>query len=289
MKSSEVRLPASKLEDIRLVVCDMDGTALNREKEFSSGMLAAWSALRKAGIPYTIASARAPSMLGVFCAQAEISNIPVITLEGALVVNWPGGEVLYEHLMEEADAKRVMEYCHESGLDYTVYTARRAYLRRDTRRGWRFEKYNALADRYGLERVKTAVYEEFSPQSISREGVYKIFVDNPNDGCTEKLKRFLRGMARVRTDSSEGRSITVMHEAVSKGEALRLLLAHMGISKEQVCCFGDWYNDLDMLASCPHSVAMGNAVPEIKQAAGYVTYSNDDDGAAYFINQYLLK
>ena len=56
MKSSEVRLPASKLQDIRLVVCDMDGTALNREKEFSSGMLAAWSALRKAGIPYTIAS-----------------------------------------------------------------------------------------------------------------------------------------------------------------------------------------------------------------------------------------
>lgn len=288
MENRETRLPASRLQDIRLVVCDMDGTALNSDKEFSSGMLNAWKALRKAGIPCTIASARTPAMLGVFCAQARIGDVPVITLEGALVLDWTSGEALYERPLEPSDAERIMEYCHAAGLDYTIYTARRAYLRRDTRRGWRFDKYNALADQYGLGHVETAVYEDTSPEAITGEKAYKIFVDNPREGSVEELREFLRGMERVRTDCSEGKSISVMHADVSKGSALKALLAKIGISSKQVCCFGDWYNDLDMLASCPHSVAMGNAVPEVKRAAGYVTYSNDDDGVAYFINHYLL-
>ncbi len=39
--------------------------------------------------------------------------------------------------------------------------------------------------------------------------------------------------------------------------------------------------------NCGISVAMGNAAPEIKKAAKYSTGSNDDDGVAIFMENYL--
>lgn len=288
VESGELRLPSSKLRGIQLVVCDMDGTALNSKKELSQETLCAWSGLRKTGIACTIASARTPMMLGVFCAQAGISDLPVITLEGALVRNWLTGEPLYECPMEPIAAEKVMEYCHSAGLDYTIYTSRCAYLRRDTRRGWRFEKYNALADRYGVEHVTTATYENHTVQEIIGEKVYKVFIENPGKVGTKRLRDFLEGIAHIRIDCSEGISMTVMHESVSKGAALQKLLPYYGLAPEQVCCFGDWYNDISMLDAFPNSVAMQNAAEEVKRAAGYVTRSNDENGVAYFINQYIL-
>lgn len=288
MENGKLRLPPAKLQDIRLVVCDMDGTALNSNKELNQELLNTWGLLHKEGINCTIASARTPMMLGVFCEQAGFRNVPMITLEGALITTWPAGELLYECPIEPISAKKIIEYCHNAGLDYTIYTSRCGYLRKDTKRGWRFEKYNALADRYGVERVTTAVYEDYSAEQIVAEKVYKVFIENPGEK-TEAVRAFLKSAGRIRTDCSEGTSITVMHESVSKGTALKKMLQYFRISPEQVCCFGDWFNDIDMLAAFPHSVAMGNAVPEAKHAARYVTKSNDENGVAYFIDQYILK
>lgn len=73
-----LRLPERPLEGIRLVACDMDGTALNENKEFSAATLAAFDALQRRGVRVTIVSARTPFMLGVFCRQAGIGDTPVI-------------------------------------------------------------------------------------------------------------------------------------------------------------------------------------------------------------------
>ena len=50
---------------------------------------------------------------------------------------------------------------------------------------------------------------------------------------------------------------------------------------------GDGFNDLSMIEYAGLGVAMGNAPEEIKKRAGYVTLSNDDDGIAYFIDEFF--
>ncbi len=47
--------------------------------------------------------------------------------------------------------------------------------------------------------------------------------------------------------------------------------------------FGDNYNDMEMIQSTGLGIAMGNAVPELKQAADFVTLSNQEDGVAYVL------
>jgi len=288
MDQSLLRFPTSKLENIKLVVSDMDGTALNSSKEFSSATLQAFSELKKAGIAYTIASARTPRLLGVFFNQCKIDASPVITLEGSLVLDWRSGREIYRSTIEPQLAVEIMKYCHDTGLDYTIYTADRCILRRDTRRLWRFDLYSRTAVNAGFPAVQTEIYEEIVPAQVADEGVFKIFVDNPKPSEKESLEAFLRPFSNIRTDCSESKSVSIINADVSKGRAVKALISSLGICDDEVCCFGDWYNDLDMLALFPHSVAMLNGVKEARDVAGYVTLRNDDDGVAYMINNYIL-
>ena len=50
---------------------------------------------------------------------------------------------------------------------------------------------------------------------------------------------------------------------------------------------GDTENDLEILKAAGISVAMGNAIDEIKKNADYITLSNEEDGVAYAINHFI--
>ncbi|MBN1191166.1 MAG: HAD-IIB family hydrolase [Dehalococcoidales bacterium] len=75
----------------------------------------------------------------------------------------------------------------------------------------------------------------------------------------------------------------------SKPAALRYLLGPHGIELDSVLAFGDDIPDLSMLSACGFSVAMANAVEEVKAAAGYHTAANDDDGVAIVIEKMLER
>jgi hydroxymethylpyrimidine pyrophosphatase-like HAD family hydrolase len=53
--------------------------------------------------------------------------------------------------------------------------------------------------------------------------------------------------------------------------------------------FGDGLNDLSMIKAARYSVAMGNAVDEVKAAAGFVTATNDEDGVALVIEKAISE
>ena len=50
------------------------------------------------------------------------------------------------------------------------------------------------------------------------------------------------------------------------------------LKEDEIITFGDGHNDIPMLRMCPYSVAMGNAIEEVKENAAYVTTDIDDDG-----------
>jgi HAD-superfamily hydrolase, subfamily IIB len=58
---------------------------------------------------------------------------------------------------------------------------------------------------------------------------------------------------------------------LDKGAAIRILLEKMGIDKEDTYAFGDGNNDVTMMGSVGHGIAMGNAMPAVKEAADYIT------------------
>jgi hydroxymethylpyrimidine pyrophosphatase-like HAD family hydrolase len=75
-------------------------------------------------------------------------------------------------------------------------------------------------------------------------------------------------------------ALEVHGPTATKWHALVWLLAQWRVPAEQVVAIGDDVNDIPMLRAAGLSFAMGNAAPEVKEAAARVTTSNDQDGAA---------
>lgn len=74
---------------------------------------------------------------------------------------------------------------------------------------------------------------------------------------------------------------------IDKAESLKRLLAIMGIGTENLMSFGDGYNDISMIKLAGMGIAMENAAQEVKEAADYVTLSNEEDGVAAALKRFI--
>jgi Cof subfamily protein (haloacid dehalogenase superfamily) len=77
-------------------------------------------------------------------------------------------------------------------------------------------------------------------------------------------------------------SMDVTKAGIDKGSGVAQLLAALAIPADvPTYGFGDGGNDLALLNATTHKIAMGNAIPALKEKATFVTKSNVDDGIAY--------
>lgn len=81
----------------------------------------------------------------------------------------------------------------------------------------------------------------------------------------------------------------IVHKNANKGRVSQKASEYFGVPLTQMIAFGDDINDVDMIKTVGIGVAMGNAIPELKQIANYVTETNDNNGVASWINKHLIQ
>ena len=88
---------------------------------------------------------------------------------------------------------------------------------------------------------------------------------------------------------SEPFFIEIMPKNVDKATSLNRMLESIGLTREDAICCGDGFNDISMIQYAGLGVAMGNAQPAVKEAADYITATNDEDGLVQVIDRFILK
>lgn len=83
-------------------------------------------------------------------------------------------------------------------------------------------------------------------------------------------------------------SIDVINKGGSKGKGVQEFVKALGLEGVPTYGFGDGPNDIDILKACDYRIAMGNARPELKEIATYVTTSHREDGILRALRQYNL-
>ena len=81
--------------------------------------------------------------------------------------------------------------------------------------------------------------------------------------------------------------IEVIRAGNNEAMGLRKVTEYCNVTLDDVIAFGDEVNDLEMLSEAGLGVAMGNASAEAKSAANHVTLSNEENGIAIFLEEYL--
>ena len=86
---------------------------------------------------------------------------------------------------------------------------------------------------------------------------------------------------------SEPFFLEIMPQNIDKAYSLGKLLEKLGMTKDQMICCGDGYNDLSMIQYAGMGVAMANANEQVKEAADFITLSNDEDGVVHVIQKFM--
>ena len=66
------------------------------------------------------------------------------------------------------------------------------------------------------------------------------------------------------------------------------MLNSVGLTRDNAICCGDGFNDMTMIQYAGVGVAMANAQDKVKEAADFITKSNDEDGIVTVIDKYIL-
>ena len=76
--------------------------------------------------------------------------------------------------------------------------------------------------------------------------------------------------------------------SATKENAILILCQKMNILPQEILAFGDDFNDIGMLKLCGKGIAMENAISQVKEVAGEITKTNNEDGVAWYVEKYIL-
>jgi len=264
--------------DIRLLVADVDGSLVTRDKVLTEAAKAAVRELREAGIALAITSGRPPRGMRMLVEPLALTT-PIAGFNGGVFVN-PDLSVIESHRLEPAAARQTVTLIREQGLDAWVYTETE-WLIRDkdapyvVREAWTV-KFDAR------------VVPEFTDDHLSHTvKIVGISDDLERVAACEKAARKALG-DRASAARSQPYYLDVTHPQANKGVVVTTLSRRFDIPSAQIATIGDMPNDVLMFRQSGFSIAMGNASDEVKARASVVTDSNEHEGFANAVWRFIL-
>ena len=262
---------------VALVLSDIDGTLLDNNKQLTPGAPGAVQRLYRAGIRFTLASARPPQLTRELVRELHVCE-PIACFNGALFVS-PDGTVLHQLPMSASDAQTVANHIFQDGFDLWVWTDTRWYVSNPTG--------VHVAHHEGLMGSKATLLPTHDMSGFHVLKLVGVSDDHDALAKAEKELASLSGTSISATRSSPY-YLDVTDVKANKGAVALTLSEMLHIPTDQIATIGDMNTDALMFRQTGVSIAMGNALDDVKAQAKYVTKSNEEDGFAYAMDHFVL-
>lgn len=244
----------------KALMLDLDGTTIpNNPKGLPTKKVT--EAIHKANelLHVGIVTARPRSMVIDIIDILQLTG-PAIINGGARVIDAVSGKILYEQQIPKPLMKELYELLTKKG-------------------------YKLLTNDGDKEIVEEENYVPINPLSLYITNVDATSADtiinsisHYPDIAIHKIPSFIKGEVWIEINHA---SATKQHGIFEAAKILK-------IDTHEIIGVGDGYNDFPLLMACGLKVAMGNAVPELKEIADYVAPTVDEDGVADVINKFIL-
>jgi Cof subfamily protein (haloacid dehalogenase superfamily) len=254
---------------IALVVSDVDGTLVTKDKTLTENAMSAVQKLHEAGIGFTITSSR-PTIGMRFLIEPLHITLPIGAFNGSCIVD-PELRPVEQHLIPETAVRRALDVLNEFGTEIWLFTSDR-WLARDANGQYVPHEKRAI-------RADPTIVADFTPYLASACKIVGASSDSARlQRCEIAMQEALGAQATAIRSQSYYLDITP--PAVDKGTFVQTISRRLGISLDAVATIGDMQNDLAMFRTSGTSFAMGNATDDVKKAATHVTASNEEEGFA---------
>lgn len=274
------------MQNIKLIGLDLDGTVFNNQKVITPRTILAIEQAIQEGIVVVPATGR--PYVGLPEQFLEIKGVRyALTSNGASVIDLSSHSILYSNLMSNGIAIDTIKVSTNFDCLMDVYIDGKSYTTRDTIS--RISEYMLSPEMTEYFLKTRSVIDEDMSNYISNSGqaVEKIQLLFKNLEEKARVSAILETIPDITITSALPNNIEINASTANKGDGLLGLGRILGINQENIMACGDSFNDYEMIRQVGYGVAMGNADPEIKDIADYITLSNQEDGVAHIIEQLL--
>jgi Cof subfamily protein (haloacid dehalogenase superfamily) len=266
-------------QPIRMVIADVDGTLVTQEKVLTERAVNAVSHLREAGIEFSITSGRPPRGMAMLIEPLKLTQ-PMAAFNGGVLIQPDLTTVVDQKLLPPGVPEMVIKVIADHGLDVWVYT--------DT--GWFVRDPGAahVAREQWTVKFPPTVVKTFAGLLGRVAKIVGISDDYDRVAKCEKDVQQAGG-EHISAARSQPYYLDVTHPQANKGGVVLAMSKLLNIPAAEIATIGDMPNDVLMFEKSGVSIAMGNASREVQATATYVTTTNEDEGFAKAIEEFVLK
>ena len=265
---------------IKAIFLDLDGTLVGPSNTVTPRVLSAIRQARERGCEVVLCTGRSRVSTEPVADQLGFRGWAIVS-NGAVTLHLDTREVLCRNLLPIPTALQAVRVFLEAGLAPQVYedaveSARILYHPERP-----VEIHNAQRQRPYAE---LAEHLPFAPACVCSFG--------PEEQLRPAAERLQREAPPGTIVQQAGHHaiwcVEVHHPESGKCSGLQRVAERLGVERNEILAIGDHLNDLQMLQFAGVGVAMGNALPEVREAADWITGSLDEDGAAQAIERFVL-
>ena len=262
---------------IALLLADVDGTLVTKDKILTERAVKAVDALRERGIRFAITSGRPPRGMAMLLDALKLDT-PIAGFNGGAFVN-PDLSPIEARTLPRGVTEEAVKIIGEAGLDPWLYAGE----------DWLVHDLKAPhVDREAWTvKFQPTVAADFSDRLDEAVKIVGVSDDRDKVAACEAALRKALG-AKASAARSQPYYVDVTHPDANKGFVVGFLAKRLGIPAGEIATIGDMPNDVLMFEKSGFSIAMGQSADDVKGSASAVTESYEDEGFAKALERFLL-
>lgn len=264
-----------------MLVLDIDGTLTNSKKEISQTTKESILAVQTRGHHLVLASGRPTPGIMPVAKELQMEEFGgfVLSFNGAKVINCKTMEVIFQNTVPSELIPEIYLAAVEAKVGIITYDDNSIITASE------IDEY--MEKESNINHMPIKVVDDFV--AYIDYPINKCLMTGEPDYLAKVEKRMKERFGdKLSIYRSEPYFLEIMPLNIDKAHSLEKLLDTLHMSKEQMISCGDGYNDLTMIQYAGKGVAMGNAQKEVREAADYITLTNDEDGVAHVIDKFIL-
>lgn len=265
----------------KLLVLDLDGTLTNSKKEITPRNKEVLLQAQRQGVRLVLASGRPTYGIAPLADELQIDRYGgfVLSYNGGEIIDWKTKEMLYANVLPDDIVPQLYDSAKQHGLAILSYDEADIVSEHPDNEYVRKEAF--------LNKMHIRASKDFL--SDIRPPLAKcLIVGEPDKLAGVEAELAARMEGTISVYRSEPFFLELVPLGIDKAQSLSTLLDKLGLKREEMAAMGDGYNDLSMIRFAGLGIAMANAQEAVREAAGHVTLSNDEDGVAVAVEKYIL-
>ncbi|MGN0144442.1 MAG: sugar-phosphatase [Clostridium sp.] len=266
----------------KLIALDMDGTLLTSEKKISENTKNALKAAEAKGVKVVLASGRPLDGITRYLEELDLlkSDDYALSFNGGIVINNKTKDIISSTLIKGSDLKEIYKVSKELDINIHAFSVKEGLI---TPKMSQYTKHECEMN--GIDYT----IKDFNDVD-DEEDIVKVMMIDPQEKLDEAIKKLPEYLyEKYSVFKSAPFFLEFTNKEVDKGKGLKKLGEYLGIAQDEIIACGDAGNDLSMIKYAGLGVAMKNATDDVKEAADYITLSNDEDGIAHVVEKFILN